>query len=172
MIVDPDFLDHWRTRMVVDALGGDEMAPMYIMRLWAHCQNRKGDKFDLDAQELATACRFNGSAHLFESAMVEAGFVARAGLTVVALGVDRWLVRGRALDIKSTDWEALRLVVFERDGYRCRYCGEEANAPECDHILPFSRGGKSVLSNLATACMPCNRSKGAKTVAEWGRYGR
>jgi hypothetical protein len=42
MIVDPDFLDHWRTRMLVDALQ-DECAPMYIIRVWAHCQQRRGD---------------------------------------------------------------------------------------------------------------------------------
>jgi len=27
VILDPDFLDHWKTRMLVDLLGGDECAP-------------------------------------------------------------------------------------------------------------------------------------------------
>ena len=31
-----------------------------------------------------------------------------------------------------------------------------------DHIVPQSRGGQTVLSNLITACKACNRDKGSK----------
>jgi hypothetical protein len=56
VIVDPDFLDHWRTRMLVDALGGDECAPMYVIRVWAHCQQRRGDSFAMPAAGLRGLC--------------------------------------------------------------------------------------------------------------------
>lgn len=38
---------------------------------------------------------------------------------------------------------------------------------EMDHVEPELRGGKTVLENLVLACLPCNRSKHFKTIAEW-----
>ena len=37
-------------------------------------------------------------------------------------------------------WRALRLFVFNRDGWRCRVCGR-AGRLECDHVVPLHRGG-------------------------------
>lgn len=94
MIVDPDFLDHWRTRMVVDALGGDEMAPMYIMRLWAHCQNRKSDTFAIPAAGIKAMCKFPGDAALLEKALIDAEFIVRDGVNVTVVG---WAERNASL---------------------------------------------------------------------------
>jgi len=46
-------------------------------------------------------------------------------------------------------------------------CGADKQL-EGDHVVPLSRGGSNALVNLATACRPCNLSKGSKTVEEWG----
>ena len=94
VIIDPDFFDHWRTRMVVDALGGDEMAPMYIMRLWAHCQNRKGDKFTIPSVGIKALCKFQGDASAFEKALIDAEFLTRDGDTVT---VEGWAERNASL---------------------------------------------------------------------------
>jgi hypothetical protein len=67
----------------------------------------------------------------------------------------------------QADWAALRSEVFERDDYTCQYCGTRGGRLECDHVYPVSRGGSNDLGNLATACLPCNRSKRDKTVSEW-----
>lgn len=75
----------------------------------------------------------------------------------------------RRLEMISDEWAALRQSVFERDGFTCTYCQAKAVRLECDHILPVSRGGKTVIGNLTTACRACNRSKGAKLVGEWAR---
>lgn len=85
MIVDPDFLDHWRTGMVVDALD-DSMAPMYILRLWAHCQERKSDTFVMPTRGLKAQCKFPGDAQAFEAALIEAGFVERDGDSIHVCG--------------------------------------------------------------------------------------
>lgn len=85
MIVDPDFFDHWRTRMVADMLK-DQLAPIYIMRLWAHCQNRKCDVFDIPAAGLKALCQFAGSAQDLEDALIAAEYIARDGLTVTVTG--------------------------------------------------------------------------------------
>ncbi len=58
MIVEPDFLDHWKTRMLARLLK-DERAPIYVIRLWAHCQQRKTDRFtDWNPDVLASVCRW------------------------------------------------------------------------------------------------------------------
>lgn len=85
MIVDPDFFDHWRTRMVADMLK-DQLAPIYIMRLWAHCQNRKGDVFEIPAAGLKALCQFPGLAQDLEDALIAAEYIARDGLTVTVTG--------------------------------------------------------------------------------------
>jgi 5-methylcytosine-specific restriction endonuclease McrA len=57
-------------------------------------------------------------------------------------------------------------IVLERDGHACVYCG--ADKPlEGDHIVPLSLGGSNALTNLATACRPCNLSKASRTLEEW-----
>lgn len=85
MIVDPDFFDHWRTGMVADAIG-DPMAAIYIMRLWAHCQRRKSDTFVMPPAGIKAQCKCPAPADVFEKALIDAGFLARDGDTVTALG--------------------------------------------------------------------------------------
>lgn len=65
------------------------------------------------------------------------------------------------------EWQTIRAAVFERDGHVCRYCGEMADPAECDHVTPVALGGGHGMDNLVTACVPCNRSKGATPVDEW-----
>ncbi|WP_239496089.1 HNH endonuclease [Salinicola peritrichatus] len=55
--------------------------------------------------------------------------------------------------------QSLRTKVFERDEYRCKWCGDHKNL--CvDHIYPESKGGSLELSNLQTLCRTCNLKKG------------
>jgi hypothetical protein len=81
MIVDPDFLDHWKTRLVRDLLHGDELAPLYILRIWSHCQaRRKADGIEITAAGLRALCRCTtNDAATLESALIEAGFIEREG---------------------------------------------------------------------------------------------
>jgi hypothetical protein len=79
------------------------------------------------------------------------------------------LIRIRAFDgqrLPSDDWHIVRSIVLERDGHACTYCGSDKQL-EGDHIVPLSRGGSNAFANLATACRPCNVSKGPKTLKEW-----
>lgn len=77
MIVDTDFADHWKTRMLVDALN-DEAGPVYVIRLWAHCQTRRQWQFEnLSTSALKAICRFPGDADVFESAMLASKFIVR-----------------------------------------------------------------------------------------------
>jgi len=69
--------------------------------------------------------------------------------------------------LPASQWMPLRAEVFARDDFTCQYCGERGGKLECDHIFPVSKGGSHDLSNLATACFDCNRSKRNKTISEW-----
>ncbi|QIY92211.1 HNH endonuclease [Chryseobacterium gallinarum] len=59
----------------------------------------------------------------------------------------------------SSKWRIIVKQVFERDNYTCSYCGQYGGKLECDHIIPFSKGGTDELENLTTACKSCNQTK-------------
>lgn len=62
----------------------------------------------------------------------------------------------------------LRPEIFERDGYKCFYCGffaetkEQRQSLTMDHIIPTSMGGSDKRKNLITACQECNQRKGSR----------
>ncbi len=60
---------------------------------------------------------------------------------------------------------ALLQARWDLYGGRCYYCGSDAR--EFDHRIPLSRGGTHWPANLVPACLPCNRSKNAKTEREF-----
>lgn len=68
----------------------------------------------------------------------------------------------------------IRLAVYQRDGGRCRYCGDPVALDRfhCDHEVSVADGGTDDADNLLTACPPCNLSKGRKPLSVWrGRPG-
>ena len=74
MIVEPDFLEHWKTRLLVRLLGTEE-APLCVIRLWAHCQHRKTDRFTgWEPDVLASVCRWAGPAQTLWDSMLKTGF--------------------------------------------------------------------------------------------------
>jgi len=61
--------------------------------------------------------------------------------------------------------------VFERDGFKCVYCGFDGSTFEhwaflaVDHLRPRHLGGGHEAENLRTACNVCNGMKGGATYA-------
>jgi 5-methylcytosine-specific restriction endonuclease McrA len=51
--------------------------------------------------------------------------------------------------------------IFERDDYRCQYCGNhfEPLSLNLDHVIPRDRGGKTSWENIVTSCIKCNSRK-------------
>ena len=63
-----------------------------------------------------------------------------------------------------------RRNLFARDANRCQYCGKKFKTTELsiDHVVPRSRGGRTVWNNVVCACMKCNVRKGGRTPREAG----
>lgn len=58
-----------------------------------------------------------------------------------------------------------RLRIWQRDGFRCRFCGsDDVAALSVDHLVPQALGGDDSEGNLWTLCLDCNGTKGAKTM--------
>ena len=58
----------------------------------------------------------------------------------------------------------LRFLVMKRDNFKCCMCGRSpATTPglelHIDHIVPWSKGGETVIDNLQTLCSDCNLGK-------------
>lgn len=60
-----------------------------------------------------------------------------------------------------------RYNVFRRDGYKCGYCRSDKDLT-LDHVIPRSRGGKNMWTNLVTCCKKCNAKKDNRTPREAG----
>ena len=63
-----------------------------------------------------------------------------------------------------------RKNIYERDEYRCQYCGNKYATEDLnlDHVVPRSKGGKNTWTNLVCSCISCNRKKKAHTLKEAG----
>lgn len=75
MIVDPDFFNHWKTLTLIGELDDDQLAPVYVLRLWAHCQNRRDWRFKLSAKALKALCHYSGHPDKLLAGLVASGFV-------------------------------------------------------------------------------------------------
>ena len=63
-----------------------------------------------------------------------------------------------------------RINIYGRDKYRCQYCKTKVSlrSGTYDHVVPRAQGGKTVWTNIVTACQPCNSKKGNRTPEQAG----
>ena len=101
------------------------------------------------------------------------------GHKYLANGCDVWLRKCPACGVKKSDKSPtpaktkrstrvisnkLRYQVLKRDNFKCCACGASpAKNPavelHIDHIVPWSKGGETILENLQTLCAKCNIGK-------------
>lgn len=79
---------------------------------------------------------------------------------ILAAKSDDSIVRKGSRDVNLR----LRFRVMQRDNFKCCVCGASpAKDPSVvlhvDHIVPWSKGGKTELNNLQTLCSSCNYGK-------------
>lgn len=58
--------------------------------------------------------------------------------------------------------ERIKVRVLIRDGNKCRLCGVTVTGDNIhfDHIIPWSKGGETVVENIQVTCAPHNLAKG------------
>lgn len=80
----------------------------------------------------------------------------------------------RRVRIKSTKVDSVDpLVIFKRDLWECYICGtstprslrnkNKPQSPELDHVMPLSKGGHHIETNVACCCRSCNLKKSDRT---------
>ena len=84
-------------------------------------------------------------------------------------GVYEYVLSNESEDVakklsKRTFSNSDKRTVYERQGGICPHCGGhyEFNEMAGDHIIPWWRGGKTVIDNLQMLCTKCNSGKAGK----------
>lgn len=71
--------------------------------------------------------------------------------------------RVRLLQAKGTFTAAEFRALCAAHGNRCLACGEKKPL-SADHVVPLIKGGSNYIANIQPLCVPCNSSKGTKTI--------
>jgi hypothetical protein len=58
-------------------------------------------------------------------------------------------------------------ALIKRQKGKCYWCKRPYGEYHIDHVWPLSKGGSNCASNIVISCVPCNRTKKAKTPMEW-----
>ena len=83
-------------------------------------------------------------------------------LTLSRLAVAQDTESARRKHERALMTDKMRYAILKRDGFRCKLCGRSADDGvrlHVDHIIPISKGGKTIESNLQVLCEDCNLGK-------------
>ncbi len=82
---------------------------------------------------------------------------------------DRHIARekNKAKELRRSQWWKRK-----RSSGRCHYCRGSFQSADLtmDHVVPLSRGGLTVKSNVVPSCKDCNSRKQSLLPIEWGDY--
>lgn len=106
---------------------------------------------------------------IVDSFSCDADYLLDRYVQLMKLGGEQTLREYNIADQRRLMTPELRKAVMIRDHYTCQICGKympDEVGLHIDHIIPVSKGGKSVLSNLQVLCSKCNGSKSNKIVKQ------
>lgn len=86
---------------------------------------------------------------------------------VLAKAEDGKLYKAIARKCQRNIEQGISWNVFRRDGYRCRYCGNDKVPLTVDHVVLWEEGGPSIEDNLVACCRKCNKQRGNTPYVEW-----
>lgn len=165
------FWQHPKVRKLEKRLGLKGVRSLQILWCWCALNRPSGTLAGMDAEDVELAADWRGKTGAFFEQCLGVWIDEIDGVYQLheweSICPTQPEPVGRIWDVSRSEWKAIRQEVFKRDNYTCQYCGAKIDNPDCDHLVPFSRGGRSILENLVTACPSCNRSKGAKSLEEW-----
>lgn len=160
---------HPKTKKLIRRLGDGAAWKLICLFLWAASNRPNGDLSGLDDDDIEDASLWDGWRGRFSGALRDVEYIfienGKPLLDMSMCAPGRVASHGHRICSKT--WRRTRAAIFERDDYTCQYCGARGVPLECDHVFPISKGGSNEDDNLVAACVPCNRSKGAKTPEQW-----
>jgi 5-methylcytosine-specific restriction endonuclease McrA len=76
----------------------------------------------------------------------------------------------RKISATKTGVKFSKINVCLRDDFSCQFCGKKLPMSQLnyDHVVPRSRGGRTVWENIVMSCLPCNDKKRNRTPEEAG----
>lgn len=75
----------------------------------------------------------------------------------------RYKAKAESDMLEYDDW----LYCLDYFNHSCAYCGKKTFNLHGDHVIPVSKDGKTIKSNIISACPRCNLSKRDKDMEEW-----
>lgn len=116
---------------------------------WGDFYNQNKDRNDLDPEKLEQKI----------SRLLQDEDVTKKS------GVYEYLLTGKekCLSIRAFEQRAIS-AAYERQKGKCAICGKHFDKQEmhADHIIPWSKGGKTIPENCQMLCRDCNLKKGAQ----------
>lgn len=87
----------------------------------------------------------------------------------IVIPLNLTIVVPKSVVLKHVD-RVSRYLLHKRDGGRCGYCGIHTSPKEgtIDHIIPVSKGGQTIWTNVVWCCKKCNCKKDNKSLEESG----
>ena len=113
---------------------------------WGLFYNQHGERTDLDPKALEEE---------IQRLMGDEDVTKKSGIYEYLLTGDERKLSIRAFDRRDA------LAAYERQNHKCALCGETFDFPkmQADHIIPWSKGGKTVPENCQMLCTQCNLKK-------------
>jgi len=78
-----------------------------------------------------------------------------------------WKAKAQPIIHKRAVSERTKVMVLNRDGWKCQLCGFKTKTRaflHIDHKVALARGGTNEISNLQVLCAECNLKKGKKVI--------
>ena len=93
----------------------------------------------------------------------------RKGWRIANRELKRLLQNNRRLKIVGTLSKGIVKTLMAQQQNLCNGCAADLTVTKyhIDHIIPVSKGGKNIDSNVQLLCVSCNTSKGVKDFDEW-----
>lgn len=117
---------------------------------WGELYNRYKDvQFDVNELEEKIA-----------RLMKDSDVTNKSGIYVYVLDPDK---QEKVLSIRTFD-DNTRRSVYEKQEGKCYYCGKPfpIEKMHADHIIPWSKGGRTIEENCCMSCIECNLKKSDK----------
>lgn len=130
------------------------MFPHYRVEMqgvpWGILYNQNHERTDLDPVELEEQVR---------TLMMDDEITKRSGIYQYVLNGET-----KNLNIRKFS-DNMKRALYTKQDQKCAICGKEIASltdAHADHIIPWSKGGKTTEDNCQILCMTCNLKKGAQ----------